>query len=76
MDALPDHLDRIAAASEEDWTELLTHFLRQTHPRPMSELRLVRTRALDDDEWERSEERLWLLLMSERCWPSERSQRQ
>ena len=76
MDALDDHLDRIATASHEDWAELLAYFRQQAHPWRMAELRLARTFPLDDEAWERSEERHWLLQMCERCWPSERSQRQ
>jgi hypothetical protein len=37
---------------------------------------VLSTRRLDDDEWDGSAEREALLAMCERCWPSERSQRQ
>jgi hypothetical protein len=37
---------------------------------------VLSTRPLEDDEWEGSPERRALLAMCERCWPSERSQRQ
>jgi hypothetical protein len=37
---------------------------------------VLSTRQLDDEEWDTSAEREALLAMCERCWPSERAQRQ
>jgi hypothetical protein len=37
---------------------------------------VLSTRPLDDEEWDGSAEREALLAMCERCWPSERAQRQ
>lgn len=76
MDALDFHLERIAGATPDDWAQLLRFFMEQSHPWRTSELRLVRHRPLDDEDWLYSDEREWVIRMCERCWPSERSQRQ
>jgi hypothetical protein len=76
MDALDDHLDRIRAATEQDWQELLELFTEQCEPMRQSALRPVRAGRVPDAEWERSPEYRALADMLARCWPSERSQRQ
>jgi hypothetical protein len=76
MDALDDHLDRIKAATQRDWIELLEHFTEQCEPPSPSELRPIRPGRVPDDEWEGSAEFFALADMLGRCWPTERSQRQ
>lgn len=76
MDALDDHLDRIRAATDRDWRDLLAHFTEQCEPTKPSTLRPIRPGRVPDAEWEQSEEYLALAGMLSRCWPSERSQRQ
>jgi hypothetical protein len=76
MDALDDHLDRIRAATEHDWKQLLAHFTEQCEPVYPSELRSVRPGRVPDEEWEHSREYRALADMFARCWPSERCQRQ
>jgi hypothetical protein len=76
MDALDDHLDRIRAATDRDWTELLQHFTEQCEPLSPSEVRPIRPGRIPDEEWEDSEEFFALADMLGRCWPTERSQRQ
>ena len=76
MDALDDHLDRIHAATQRDWIELLEHFTEQCEPPRPSALRPIRPGRIPDDEWEGSDEFLALADMLSRCWPTERSQRQ
>jgi hypothetical protein len=76
VDALDDHLDRINAATQRDWTDLLQHFTEQCEPLTPSELRPIRPGRVPDGEWECSEEFSALADMLNRCWPTERSQRQ
>jgi hypothetical protein len=76
MDALDDHFDRIRAANQHDWLRLLDHFAEQCNPTDPSELRPIRPGRVPDDEWERSPEYVALARMLNRCWPTERSQRQ
>jgi hypothetical protein len=76
MDALDDHLERINAATPDDWEQLLEHFVAQCDPLVPSELRPLRGTRVPDDEWETSPEYEALLRMFWRCWPTERSQRQ
>ena len=76
MDALGDHLERIRAATEQDWQELLELFTEQCEPALQAPLGPVRSGRVPDGEWERSEEYRALADMLARCWPSERSQRQ
>jgi hypothetical protein len=76
MDALDDHLDRIRAASPQDWDDLLEHFVEQCEPLTPAQLRPIRPGRVPDGEWERSQEFAALTRMLGRCWPSERSQRQ
>ena len=75
MDApLDDHLDRIRAATPQDWHELLDHFAEQCDPLRPSDLRPIRPGRVPDGEWERSAEFAALSRMLGRCWPSEQSQ--
>ena len=76
VDALDDHLDRINAATQRDWIDLLEHFTEQCEPLRLSELRPIRPGRVPDDEWESSEEFSALADMLNRCWPTERAQRQ
>ena len=76
MDALDDHLDRIRAATSQDWHQLLEHFVEQCEPLKPSALRPIRPGRVPDDEWEGSAEFRALAHMLARCWPSERSQLQ
>ena len=76
VDALDDHLDRINAATQRDWIDLLEHFTEQCEPLNPSELRPIRPGRVPDEEWEGSEEFYALADMFSRCWPTERSQRQ
>ena len=76
MDALDDHLDRIRAATDRDWQELLAHFTERCEPLKPSELRPIRRGRVPDDEWQDSPEYLALADMLSHCWPSEAAQRQ
>ena len=76
MDALDAHLERIRAATERDWTDLLEHFAEQCEPLRGSALRPIRPGRVPDEEWEGSAEFVALAGMLSRCWPTERSQRQ
>ena len=76
VDALDDHLDRINAATQRDWIDLLEHFTEQCEPLSLSEVRPIRPGRVPDEEWESSEEFYALADMLNRCWPTERSQRQ
>ena len=76
MDALGQHLERIRAATERDWRELLQLFTEQCEPSRQSVIGVVRPSRVPDDEWECSDEYRALADMLTRCWPTERSQSQ